>query len=122
LIILRTILSQSKRCNSGRNFAESDGTFVNNEGRAQRFYQVYYPSNPSVLEAWRWIGEMIEQYKLNGKQSLKNFSDFSNALAESYPEFKSILEITPPPGFRIAGEKFRVSRTGTAEEQLCWLI
>ena len=87
------------------NFAESDGTFVNNEGRAQRFYQVFLPSNQCILESWRWIGEMIEIYKLNGKHALKSFSDFMNAVADSIPELKSISEITPPAGFRIAGEK-----------------
>ncbi len=86
-------------------FAESDGTFVNNEGRAQRYYQVYLPSNPDLLESWRWIGEMIEQFKLNGKPAMQNFADFTKAVAESFPEFEGIQEITPPPGFRIAGEK-----------------
>jgi predicted molibdopterin-dependent oxidoreductase YjgC len=31
-------------CSLAASFAESDGTVVNNEGRAQRFFQVYDPS------------------------------------------------------------------------------
>ena len=38
---------------------ESDGTVINNEGRAQRFFRVYdpayYDSNTVMLESWRWL-------------------------------------------------------------------
>ena len=37
-------------------FAEGDGTLVNNEGRAQRFVQVFVPRG-DVRESWRWLGE-----------------------------------------------------------------
>jgi NADH-quinone oxidoreductase subunit G len=37
-------------------FAEGDGTLVNNEGRAQRFVQVFVPEG-DVRESWRWLGE-----------------------------------------------------------------
>ena len=44
---------------SAASFAESDGTVINNEGRAQRFFQVYdpsyYDSNTVMLESWRWL-------------------------------------------------------------------
>ena len=33
---------------------QSDGTFVNNEGRAQRFFRVCLPPNPA-RESWRWL-------------------------------------------------------------------
>src|SRR5215468_4040458 len=36
-------------------FAEGDGTIVNNETRAQRFFQVFMPAEP-ILESWRWLG------------------------------------------------------------------
>lgn len=36
-------------------FAESDGTFVNNEGRAQRFFKVFSPAG-EVADSWRWCG------------------------------------------------------------------
>ena len=39
-------------------FAEADGTIINNEGRAQRFYQVHIPEN-DVKSSWKWIDEMI---------------------------------------------------------------
>lgn len=86
-------------------FAESDGTFVNNEGRAQRYYQVFPPSGIDLMESWRWMGEMLGQVKANGKSSMNNFADFTNALVDSYLELEAIKGITPPPDFRISGEK-----------------
>ena len=39
-------------------FAEADGTLVNNEGRAQRFYSVFSPA-AEIKESWRWLGEIM---------------------------------------------------------------
>ena len=38
-------------------FAEADGTFVNNEGRAQRFFQVFVPEG-DIQESWRWLRDI----------------------------------------------------------------
>ena len=40
-------------------FAESDGTFVSNEGRAQRFFQVFVPEG-DIQESWRWLAHAPE--------------------------------------------------------------
>ncbi len=40
-------------------FAESSGSLVNNEGRAQRFYQVFLPKG-QVRESWRWIRDIMK--------------------------------------------------------------
>ena len=37
-------------------YAESTGTFVNYEGRAQRFYQLFEPAG-AVAPAWRWLAD-----------------------------------------------------------------
>jgi NADH-quinone oxidoreductase subunit G len=39
-------------------FAEADGTLVSNEGRAQRFFQVFTPDG-EVQEAWRWLRDLM---------------------------------------------------------------
>ncbi len=39
-------------------FAEAHGTLVNNEGRAQRFYQVFDP-NHDIQESWKWIDDIM---------------------------------------------------------------
>ena len=86
-------------------FAESDGTIVNNEGRAQRYYQVFVPKDSDVQESWRWLSEIGNIY---GKEEFKDFNsffDFTRAVADSIPVFKDIDTIAPPPGFRISGQK-----------------
>ncbi|MBI2933776.1 MAG: NADH-quinone oxidoreductase subunit NuoG [Planctomycetes bacterium] len=50
-------------------FAESSGTTVNNEGRAQRFFQVL-PSREPVMASWRWISEMLVAAGRTGWASL----------------------------------------------------
>src|SRR5699024_12055205 len=44
---------------STASFAKSNDTVINNEGRAQRFFQVYdpayYDSKTVMLESWRWL-------------------------------------------------------------------
>lgn len=83
-------------------FAESDGTFINNEGRAQRYYQVYSPDNKEILESWRVLDQLFNS---SGNGENKNFEDILDEIAASIPELKEINNITPPPGFRIAGQK-----------------
>lgn len=85
-------------------FAESDGTLVNNEGRAQRFFQVHECS-PLIQESWRWllnIGEAMDNAAMKG---WKNFHDVSAAIARQETLLKGIDTVTPPPDFRIAGQK-----------------
>lgn len=92
-------------------FAESDGTMVSSEGRAQRFFQVF-TSNGKTRESWRWIRQIagaglpsLPAGKDRDLQSLKTLDDFVNVLPEVLPQFEGIQEITPPPGFRIAGQR-----------------
>ncbi len=83
-------------------FAESDGTLVNQEGRAQRFYQVFVPEHDSS-EPWRritQIAELIEK-PLVGQY----FNDFVSKLAAYDPQFAGIESIAPPPDFRFDGQK-----------------
>ncbi|PSR52589.1 NADH-quinone oxidoreductase subunit G [Adhaeribacter arboris] len=85
-------------------FAEADGTLVNNEGRAQRFYQVY-PTAEDIQESWRWliqIGKTLHHPKLSGWE---NLDDITRAIQEDNSLFKGLESIGPPASFRIAGEK-----------------
>jgi NADH-quinone oxidoreductase subunit G len=85
-------------------FAESDGTLVNNEGRAQRFYQGYEAPEP-IGESWCWLNEMMQACSKNDLGDLKIFDDYVNALISDYPIFNGIEKLAPPAGFRIAGQK-----------------
>jgi NADH-quinone oxidoreductase subunit G len=84
-------------------FAEADGTFVNNEGRAQRFFQVFAPQDP-ILESWRWIAAAMATGGAGGT-SWKNLDDVIDAMAQELPAFKRVPEAAPGSGFRMAGAK-----------------
>ncbi|MFZ0392095.1 MAG: molybdopterin-dependent oxidoreductase, partial [Calditrichia bacterium] len=85
-------------------FAESDGTLVNNEGRAQRFYQVFVPEG-EVRESWRWLRELMSVSGSERGEVWHNPDTILAVLEEALPQFKGIRGIAPPPGFRIAGQK-----------------
>ena len=85
-------------------FAESDGTLVNNESRAQRFYQVMDPQE-EIQESWRWITELMRlaQHDLSGKW--QTLDDVIQALSQLDPSFDALTRIAPPASFRIVGQK-----------------
>ena len=85
-------------------FAESDGTLVNNEGRAQRFFQVHECS-PVIQEPWRWLLKVAAEAGHERMKAWSNFQDISKAVAANEPMLKGIDTLTPPPDFRIAGQK-----------------
>ena len=75
-------------------FAESTGTFVSSEGRAQRYFEVFVPEN-DVLASWRWL-------KADGWQ---NVDDVIAAIADTIPELAPIAKAAPAPSYRIHGAK-----------------
>jgi NADH-quinone oxidoreductase subunit G len=81
-------------------FAEASGTLVNQEGRAQRFYQVFAPQD-EILASWRWIA----QIQAAPEPAWQNLDDLQAVLAEALPLFKPVLEIAPPASFRLDGQK-----------------
>jgi NADH-quinone oxidoreductase subunit G len=85
-------------------FAEGDGTLVNNEGRAQRYFQVIDPQE-GLQESWRWVGELMNlvDHELAGQWG--NLDDVLHTLVDQIPDFTPILEIAPPANFRIVEEK-----------------
>lgn len=85
-------------------FAEDSGTFVNYEGRAQRFYQVFVPDS-AIQSSWRWIKDIMIAARRFETNTWESLDDISSALAKAIPAFTSITEIAPPRGFRVAGEK-----------------
>ncbi|HEX6223035.1 MAG TPA: NADH-quinone oxidoreductase subunit NuoG [Chryseolinea sp.] len=85
-------------------FAESDGILINNEGRAQRFFQVYEPGD-SVQESWRWI---IEISKALGDKPMSRWQDFdaiTQAIEQTVDSLKEIGDVSPPTGYRINGQR-----------------
>lgn len=84
------------------NVFESDGTFVNYEGRAQRFFQVfdpaYYDKAVAVQEAWRWLAAPAGS-------GWNNLDDVTGACAATLPQFAVITETAPNAKFRLKGMK-----------------
>lgn len=85
-------------------FAEADGTIVNNEGRAQRYYQVYVPKD-QVQESWRWFLQIAEKAGIPRLNGLQNLDDIVWAMTVAVPALESIQELAPAADFRMAGQK-----------------
>ncbi|MBC6989021.1 NADH-quinone oxidoreductase subunit NuoG [Hymenobacter sp. BT491] len=85
-------------------FSEADGTLINNEGRAQRFYQVY-PTPDDIQESWRWLMELGNVLSHNQIAKWRAFDDVLRAITTAQPELTGIEEITPHADFRIAGQR-----------------
>jgi NADH-quinone oxidoreductase subunit G len=75
-------------------FAESDGTFVSSEGRAQRFFQVFVPQN-DALASWRWLKP----------DDWQNLDDVLAAMSKALPDLAAVRDAAPSAAFRIAGAK-----------------
>ena len=95
-------------------FAESDGTFVSSEGRAQRYFQVFVPQN-DVSASWRWLKP----------DRWHDLDDVLAAMSEALPELRAVCKAAPSAAFRIAGAKIPRSphresgRTADAREHRC---
>jgi len=86
-------------------FAESTGTFVNNEGRAQRFFAVFAPAG-AVQESWRWIGDLLTAAGRRSSPPWWTFDDIAGNLARTMSAiFGPVAQVSPPADFRLAGQK-----------------
>jgi NADH-quinone oxidoreductase subunit G len=78
--------------------AECTGTYVNDEGRAQRFYQVFAPAG-APRESWRIVRDLIEA-RQPGAVEWPRYDDVVRALAQSEPALAAIAEAAPPATWR----------------------
>jgi NADH-quinone oxidoreductase subunit G len=85
-------------------FAEANGTLINNEGRAQRFYQVFTP-NLDIEESWKWIRDISAVSGRNETNTWRNFDDIVKDMAAALEIFKPVLDLAPPADFRVFGTK-----------------
>jgi NADH-quinone oxidoreductase subunit G len=86
-------------------FAEGDGTLVNNEGRAQRYYQVFVPSNTNIQDSWKWLWKMqlLKTESANGQVPYPE--ELLRALESKLSQFNNISNVSPPHDFTIHGER-----------------
>lgn len=93
---------------SAASFAEGDGTVVSQEGRAQRFYQVYDPSyykpEYAIKESWRWL-HAIETGVKGKAISWTLLDDVIESVVKNVPVLEAIQDVAPDAGYRVHGLK-----------------
>jgi NADH-quinone oxidoreductase subunit G len=79
-------------------FAESTGTLVNNEGRAQRFFQVFVPP-AGPRPSWRALGDLIEAARPDTAR-WASVEDVLRAAGAANPELAPAVDAAPPASWR----------------------
>ena len=107
---------------SAASFAESDGTVINNEGRAQRFFQVYdpayYDSKTVMLESWRWL-HSLHSTLLSREVDWTQLDHVIDAVVAKIPELAGIKDAAPDAHSVFVGRNWPVNRTVTAVVPPC---
>lgn len=87
-------------------FAEADGTLVSNEGRAQRFFQVFVPEPEGVIqESWRWVRDILTAVGREQEGLWQNLDQLMTACAAAIPVLAPMVRAAPLADFRIKGQK-----------------
>ncbi|WP_261440533.1 NADH-quinone oxidoreductase subunit NuoG [Serratia proteamaculans] len=107
------IMDKANLILSAASFAESDGTLVNQEGRAQRFFQVYDPAYYDdakkdvytvMLESWRWMHSLHSTYT-SRHVDWTQLDHVIEACVTALPQLQGIVDAAPDASFRIRGQK-----------------
>jgi NADH-quinone oxidoreductase subunit G len=85
-------------------FAESEGTFVSNEGRAQRFFQVFVPEG-EIQAGWQWLHDVMIACGKQEARAWEGVDDVLETLGEMLPGLQGARDAAPSAAFRVAGEK-----------------
>jgi len=78
-------------------FVESEGTWVNNEGRAQRYFPVY-PATEPMRGSWQWLTSVMDdsQWRLDA---------LTAACASAFPDLAAIIQAAPGADYTVKGSK-----------------
>jgi NADH-quinone oxidoreductase subunit G len=82
-------------------FAEADGTIINNEGRAQRFYQVHQPEN-QIKSSWKWLQDITAA---TDNLHRDNLDAVVEMIIVEFPELAAMSSLAPPADFRDGTQK-----------------
>jgi NADH-quinone oxidoreductase subunit G len=86
-------------------YAESSGTLVSSEGRAQRFFSVMPPIG-DIRESWHWLGELAGGSGAPGTApKWQNLDAIIDAMAADLPELRRVKEAAPNAAFRVNGQR-----------------
>ncbi len=86
-------------------FAESDGTLVNNEARAQRFFQVFVPQTTDIQESWRWLRDAMVAAGRQEFAAWENLDQVIVSMVAEFPALAGAAQAAQSAAFRMAGAK-----------------
>jgi NADH-quinone oxidoreductase subunit G len=94
-------------------FAEATGTVVNNEGRAQRSFQVFRPAG-NIRPAWRWLRDVTPGDEHFNPVNLHTIDDVIDRISRTIPRLEGIRQAAPDAIYRkeglpISRQSFRYS-------------
>jgi NADH-quinone oxidoreductase subunit G len=85
-------------------FAESDGTLVNNEGRAQRFFRLFEP-RPEIRSGWQWLRDAMRANGRGEARGWHHLDQLTVACAQALPALAGIEDAAVASDYRIAQMK-----------------
>jgi NADH-quinone oxidoreductase subunit G len=97
-------LDQSDLVMAAASYAESQGTLVSSEGRAQRFYPVQSPASER-LPSWEWLLRLAKATEHKKLSKIEHFDQIVTACANSSPLFTKLVDVAPLNSFRDRGSK-----------------
>lgn len=83
---------------------ESEGTLVNIEGRAQRYYKVLRPEG-AVQASWRWLRDIGVATNNEKVAQWRRFDDVAAAMCAQCEGVARVAGVTPSADFRELGRK-----------------
>ncbi|GEN29606.1 NADH-quinone oxidoreductase [Halovibrio variabilis] len=87
-------------------FAETSGTLVNLEGRAQRFFQVFEPAylrpEARLHASWHWLHSLAVSLRGEPPKAI-HLDQATQACAEAYSSLAGMAQAAPGADHRIAG-------------------
>ena len=89
---------------SAASYAESEGTLVSSEGRAQRYYPVF-PAAHERLASWQWLRDLAAVSGHRELAELQHFDQITAACGASNPLFAALAGVSPDHNFRSHGQK-----------------
>jgi NADH-quinone oxidoreductase subunit G len=95
---------QADRVLPSASFAETTGTVVNAEGRAQRFFACL-PPKEGVPDAWRWVRDVARCLGRSEVLAWETLDEAITSMARAVPTLEAVTQVAPPACFRIKGQK-----------------
>ncbi len=85
-------------------WSEDEGTFVNYEGRAQRYFAACPPPG-EIQSSWRWLRDAMREAGREAAAGWQSLDDLLAGLARDLPALAPVLNAAPPADFRMAGAR-----------------